>query len=182
MRGRTVGETSGTTLGIKVLCLKVPPCRNSTLQTPLPQQSSSSAREEEDHWEVMEERRRRRIPFENLAKGILRYLDNCNEVKVGTTELQERVQVPAQICISIQHVAQQAMNEDGHKIFEVFWQEERDLCIASGARWEAQRKGSVDLERRCQDKSHEIQMLNRRQEVFQNAIEGKLTQSARQSE
>ena len=29
---------------------KAPPCPNSTLQTPLPQQSSSSAREEEDHW------------------------------------------------------------------------------------------------------------------------------------
>ena len=43
---------------------KAPPCPNSTLQTPLPQQSSSSAREE-DHWEVMEERRRRRIAFEN---------------------------------------------------------------------------------------------------------------------
>ena len=44
----------------------------------------------------MEERRRRRIAFENLAKGSLRYLDNCNEVKVGITELQERVDVPVQ--------------------------------------------------------------------------------------
>ena len=43
----------------------------------------------------MEERRRRRIAFENLAKGMLRYLDNCNDVKVGSTELQERVEVPA---------------------------------------------------------------------------------------
>ena len=36
----------------------------------------------------MEERRRRRTAFENLAKGVLRYLDTCNEVKVGITELQ----------------------------------------------------------------------------------------------
>ena len=35
-------------------------------------------------------------------------------------------------------------------------------------------KGLVDLERRCQDKSREIQMLNKRQEIFQSAIEGKL--------
>ena len=55
---------------------------------------------------------------------MLRYLDNCNEVKVGITELQERVEVPGQIGISIQQVARQAMNEDGQKIFEVFWQEE----------------------------------------------------------
>ena len=70
--------------------------------------------------------------FENLAKGMLRYLDNCNDVKVGITDLQERAGVPAQIGTSIQQVAQQAMNEDGQKIFEVFWQEDEELCIASG--------------------------------------------------
>ena len=62
--------------------------------------------QEEDHWEVMEDRRRRRIAFENLAKGMLRYLDNCNDVRVGITELQERVEVPLQFGISIQQVAQ----------------------------------------------------------------------------
>ena len=51
---------------------------------------------------------------------MLRYIDTCNEVKVGITELQERVEVPAQIGISIQQVAQQGMNEDGQKKFEVF--------------------------------------------------------------
>ena len=89
---------------------KALPCPNSTRQTPLPQQSSSSTREEENHLEVMEERRRRRIAFENLAKGMLRYPDNCNDVKVGITELRERVEVPLHLSISIQQVAQQAMN------------------------------------------------------------------------
>ena len=46
---------------------------------------------------------------------MLIYLDNCNEVKRGTNESQERVEVPAQIGISIQQVAKQAMNEDGQK-------------------------------------------------------------------
>ena len=58
-------------------------------------------REEEDHWELREERRRRGIAFKNLAKSMLRYLDNCDEVKVGITGLQERVEVPEQIGISI---------------------------------------------------------------------------------
>ena len=84
---------------------KAPLCPNSTLQTPLAQQSSLSAREEEYHWELREERRRRRIAFENLAKSMLRYLDTCNEVKMGITELQGRVEVPEQIGISIQQVA-----------------------------------------------------------------------------
>ena len=59
---------------------KAPPCPDSTLQTPLPQQSSSSAGEEEDHWVLMEDRRRRRIAFENLAKEMLRCLDFCDDV------------------------------------------------------------------------------------------------------
>ena len=34
---------------------------------------------------------------------------------MGITELQERVEVPAKIGISIKQVARQAMNEDGQK-------------------------------------------------------------------
>ena len=109
-----------------------------------------------------------------LAKGVLRYLDNSNDVKVSITELKERVEVHLQFRISIQQVAQQAMNENGQKIFEICWQEFEELCIASWVRWEAQRKGLVDLERRCQDISRETQMLNTRQETFQNAIEREL--------
>ena len=77
------GQNEWHDLGYQGAKAEAPMCLNSTLQTPLPQQSSSSAREEEDQWEVTAERRRRRIAFENLAKGMLRYLDNCNEVKVG---------------------------------------------------------------------------------------------------
>ena len=77
MRGRKEnGRNERYDFGYQGANAQAPPCSNSTLQTPLPQQSSSSAREEEDHWEAMEERRRRRIAFENLAKGIQRYLDN----------------------------------------------------------------------------------------------------------
>ena len=114
MRGRRMGETSGTTLGIKEPRQKLR-CAPTALYRLL---SLSKARrqlekEEEDHWELREERRKRRIAFKSLAKGMLRYLDNGDGVKVGITELQERLEVPAQIGISIQQVAQQAMNEDG---------------------------------------------------------------------
>ena len=88
--------------------------------------------EEEDRWVLMEDRRRRRIAFENLAKGMLRYPDNSDEVKVGIAGLQERLEVPAQIGISMlqvaQHVGQLARTENGQKIFEVFWHEEEEFC------------------------------------------------------
>ena len=69
-----------------------------------------------------------------MAKGMQRDVDNCNHVKVGITELRERVEVSLQFGISTQQVAQQAMNEDGQKIFEVFWQEKVELCVAGWAR------------------------------------------------
>ena len=145
---------------------KVPPCFERTLKTPLPQQSSPSSREEEGRWVLMEDRRRRGIAFEKLAKEMLRYLDNSEKVNVSITELQERLEVPVQISISIQQVAQQARSENGQKVFEIFWQEEEELCIASWARWDAQWEGFVELERRCQDTSREMQMLSKRQDIF----------------
>ena len=89
---------------------------------------------------------------------------------------RERVEVPLQFGITVQKVTQQAMNEDGQNIFEVLWQAGEGFCIASWASGEAQRNGSVDLERRCQDLGREIQMLNKRPDIFQDAIEGKHTE------
>ena len=127
-----------------------PPCASNTLQIALLKQTSSSARDEVYQMGRVgsQVKGRRRIAFENLVKGMRRYLDNSNDVKVGITELQARVQLPLQLEISIQQVAQQAMNENDQKIFEIFWQEE-ELRMASWARWDAQRKGFVDVERRC---------------------------------
>ena len=61
----------------------------------------------------MEDRRRRGIAFEKLAKEMLRYLDNSEELKVCIVELQERLEVLVQIGLSIRHVAQQARSETG---------------------------------------------------------------------
>ena len=118
------GQNEWCDLGYQGAKAKAPGCPNSTLQTPLPQQSSSSVREEKDHWVWMEDRRRR--AFMNLAKGMLRYLDNSDDVIVGITELQERVKVPLQFGISIQQMAQLARSASGQKIFEVFWQEDKE--------------------------------------------------------
>ena len=76
MRGRSMGKTSGTTLGIKEPGQKFRRVPTAPYRLTLPHQSSSSAREEEHHWELSEERRSRRIVFENLARSMLRYFDN----------------------------------------------------------------------------------------------------------
>ena len=69
------------------------PCPKRTPRTPLPQKSSSSAREEEEGRWVLEDKRRRNVAFENLAKEMLRYLENIEDVKVGITEQQEQLEV-----------------------------------------------------------------------------------------
>ena len=70
----------------------------------------------------------------------------------------------------------------GQKVFEIFWREEEELCIANWARWDARLKGLAELERRWQHTSQEVQMLNKRQEILKNAIEGKLNVQDRANE
>ena len=95
---------------------RAPPCPKRTPRTPLPEQSSSSAREEDGRW-VLEDRRRRNVAFENLAKEMLRYLENIEDVKVGITERQEQLLVLVQTGTTLQQVAHQARCEIGQKFF-----------------------------------------------------------------
>ena len=53
----------------------------------------------------MEDKRRQSFAFENLAKEMLRNLDNSEDLKVGITELQEQLEVPVQIGVTLQQVA-----------------------------------------------------------------------------
>ena len=47
------------------------------------------------------------------------------------------------------------------------------MYIASLARWDAQLKGLVELERRCQDLMHQVQLLSERQEVLVGMVVSK---------
>ena len=135
---------------------KAPPCPERTLKTPLPQRSSSSSRDEEGQWISVEDRRRRRVAFEE---------------KVGVTELQEQLGRSEETGLSIRQVAQQARNENGYKIFEMFRQGEEEVCIVSLARWNAQLKGLVELEKRCQNMIQEVKLCSERQEVLKDMVE-----------
>ena len=61
----------------------------------------------------------------------------CRPEQMGTNEFGKN----AEMYSTLQQVAQQARNEIGHKVFEIFWQEEEELCVASWARWDAQWNG-----------------------------------------
>ena len=130
----------------------------------------------------MDDKRRRSIAFEKLAKRMLKYPENSDDVKVVVTELQEHMEISEDVGISIRQVAQQAMKENGQKIFENFRQGEEEVYIASLARWNAQLKGLVELERRCRNTAQEVQVLSERQETFKNTMEDKLGLQSRAPE
>ena len=98
------------------------------MKTPLPQQSSSSTREEESQWISVEDRRKRRVAFEEMAKRMLGYQEESDDLKVGVTELQEQLEISQETGVSIRQIAQQVMNEKGQKIFRHFLGKERRRC------------------------------------------------------
>ena len=71
-------------------------------------------------------------PFRRDGWGILRYLEDSEDLKVGVTELQEQLGMSEEARISVEQFAQQARNENGQFFFEISRQAE--VCIASWAR------------------------------------------------
>ena len=79
---------------------------------------------------------------------MVRYLDKSEDLKVSVTELREELGVSEDAGISIKEVTQQESNENGQKtLLKFFRQREEEVCIASWARWNAQLKGLVGLEK-----------------------------------
>ena len=69
--------------------------------------------------------------------------EDSEDLQVGVTELQEQLGLSDVAGISFKQIAQQAMNENGQHIFEIFRQGEEDVRIASRARWNAHLKRFV---------------------------------------
>ena len=123
---------------------KAPLCPERSMKTPLP----SSTREEESQWISVVDRRKRRVAFKEMAKRMLGYLEDSEDLKVGISELKEQLETTEGTCFIMQ-IAQQARNEKGQKIFDIFRQGEEEVCIASLARWNTQLKSQAELERQC---------------------------------
>ena len=105
---------------------------------------------------------------------MLIYLEDSEDLKVGVTELQEQLGISEEEGVSIKQIAQQARNEKGQTIFEIFRQGEDYVRIASRASWTAQLKGLVELGKRCQNEMQEVKLLGDRQEILKGMIEDKI--------
>ena len=117
----------------------------------------------------MEDERKRCAAFEDAAKRMLKYLEDSEDVKVELSELKEQLETPVETGISIMQIAEQARNERGQMLFQIFRQGE-EVYIASLARWDTQLKRLVELERRCQDLMQEVKLQSERQEVLAGMV------------
>ena len=122
----------------------------------------------------MEDRRRQRVVFENLAREMLRYLENSEELKVCITELQEQLEVFVQIGTTWQQVAQQVRNEIGQKVLKSFGKKKKSYekpvgqgAMRSGKAWWSWKEGVRTEVRKYKRWTKDKKYLN-------NAIEGKL--------
>ena len=60
---------------------------------------------------------------------MLGYLEDSEDLKVGISVLKEQLETPEETGLSITQTAQQAGNEGGQKIFEIFRQERRRCAL-----------------------------------------------------
>ena len=67
-------------------------------------------------------------------------------------------------------------------IFGIFKQGEEDVRIASRARWDAQLKGLVEVNKRCQNEMQEMKLLSGRQEILKGMVEDKIRLQRRATE
>ena len=109
----------------------------------------------------------------------LGYPEDSEDLKVGVNELKEQLEKLEETGFSIMQIAQQARNEKGQKIFEIFRQGEEKVCIASFARWNTQWKCQAEVERRCQGMTQEVKLLSERQEVLKGMVEDKIRLQSR---
>ena len=136
------------------------------------------ARDEESQWVAVEDRRRRRFAFEETARGILRTLEDSEDLKVSVTELQDQLGMSEEADTSCS-----AGKKRKRPIFlKFFRQGEEEVCIASLARWNAQWKGLVELERRCRDTMQEVKLLSDRQELLKGMVQDKIRLQSRATE
>ena len=68
--------------------------------------------------------------------------------------------------ISFMQIAKQARIAKGQKLFQIVRQQENEAYIAS--------KGSVELERLCQELMQEVELVSGRQEVLAGLMEDKI--------
>ena len=130
--------------------------------------------QEEEAWKGSrrleeEDERKWCAAFEDAAKRLVKPLEDSEDLKVGLGELKEQLETPEEASFSIVQITNQARNERGQKLFQIFRQEENEVYIASSARCDTQLKGLVELV----DLMKEVELVCERQEGLTGMVVSK---------
>ena len=110
---------------------------------------------------------------EGIARRLLKFFEDSEAAKVSIRELEEQVLFPNESRINTVRIARQARNDRRKNLFQIFRQGENEVLIAGKARWDAQLKGLIELERRCLTLREEVEHLSERQEVLADLMVSK---------
>ena len=88
---------------------------------------------------------------------MLTYLEDSESTKVGMSELEEQVLFPYESESDMVHIARRVKHEKSRTLFQIFRHGEDEILIASKARWDAQMRRLVELERLCQSLRAEVE-------------------------
>ena len=113
---------------------------------------------------------------------MLMYLEDSEDLKVSLRELREQLESREEADVSFMQIAKQARHEKCQKLFQIFRKQENEVYITSWARWNAQLKGLVELDRRCQELMQEVELSSERQEVLAHLMEDKIRKQSKATE
>ena len=100
--------------------------------------------------------------FRGDGQGILRYLEESEDLEVSVTEVQEQMGMCEDAGVSFKQVARRGKGKKRERLLlQVLWQDEEDVCSARLARCNPQLKGLGELERRCRDTMQEVKVLRK---------------------
>ena len=80
-------------------------------------------------------------PACEIAKKLLKYLEDSEVMKVSTRELKEQVLSSDESSVNTVRIARQAKMRKSKMLFQIFRLGANEVLIASVARWEGQLKG-----------------------------------------
>ena len=107
-----------------------------------------------------------------VAKRMLDYLKNCEQLKVDAQELDFHVLAPNEPHIDIKHIVLHARGERHQTLFHASNQQgANEALVASVARWDEHERMLIILEQKCQELCRAIEQKSERQELLAAQME-----------
>ena len=111
-----------------------------------------------------------RYCLREIGKGNVEILCNSEKVKVVSLNCKNDWRYLYKVVFPFSKWPSRQEVKMASRFLKYFGEKKKRSMLPAGPDWNAQWKGLVELDRRCQDTSREIQMLNERQEILRSKV------------